>query len=490
MLPKGVFTLAGLVAPTPASNPGINPSAPVNGSNVGFSNQGNWTYVPSTAQKPATGNPQTTGGNPTGTSASNGFQPSQNTSNLYNAFMGANGGVSSAQQGQIQNAASQFAQGLYNKSLGNYNAAVQHAQSNQQYSNAQSKTAYESAQNDLNNSSMMSFLKGQQGLANRGVAGTGGAADDLNVRTGINYQNNLKGLLSNYQNALNAAQQSYGDAQFSAQQALNNADPTEKAQQLYTQLMSQAQDTQSRQAANLGSVYGTSLTNDRNAYDQQLQNQYQMASLQEKAQEAMLPYQFQTANNSANLQEKQMSDLLPYKFQTANNAATNQLDAMKAMLPYQYQTMDNAANIQGQNDRAMLPYQYQTMNNQADNSTKMGIANMQNALGWANHDETVQRDISTANYQVGMLQNSGLQKQASGLEQMMQTASTQVNSAANALANSPGDANLQARYQAAMDSYNKSKSGLDTLLKLGGQPGINAEGGVGSGYYNPKPMTP
>lgn len=462
---KGDYKMAGLVAP----------SVPINGSNVGMANQGNWTYIPSTAQSSqATGNPATIGGSTQQTPQNQGFPTSQDTSDLRNAFMNANGGISGAQQRQIQDAANQFAQHISNMNMGNYNAAVQHAQSNQEYSNAQAKTAYDSAQNDLNNSSMMSFLKGQQGLVNRGVAGTGGAADDLNVRTGINYQNNLKGLLSNYQNALNAAQHTFGDAQFSAQQALNNEDPTQKAQQFYMQLMNQAQDTQLKQATNLENAYGTSLTNDRTAQYNQGQLENMAAQRQQEAFKTLLQYSMADGNHQYD-----------GKVSRENNQDTNTAKIFGDLMNYD-QTNPLTGDMTGMGkldwaklrekagyDKGTLGINQQKADQLNNHYVRSDSTQAYNAnTSRMNYQETVQRDQSTANYQVGMLQNQELRDRATGMQEQLKAASSQLDSARSSLMNNSNNPEAIKSYNDAMVNYAQAKYGLDTLLKLGGQKGL------------------
>lgn len=427
--------------------PSINPSAPVNGSNVGFANQGNWTYTPSTAQKPATGNPQTTGGNTTtpATNQSNGFQPSQNTSNLYNAFMGANGGVSSSQQSQIQNSANQFANNIYNKALGNYNSSVNHAQSNEQLANQQAQNTYQQAQTGLQTDSFLGYLKGQDQLGSRGVGMTGGATDDLNARTSLEYQRQLSGLLNNYQLAQQQAQKAFGDSQYSAQQALNNVDPTQQAQQLYMQLMSQAQDAQSRQASNYASAYGTSLTNDRNAYDSQIQNQYNMANLKEK-----------TANDAATLAEKYYSTDRPY------NAMT-QADQAK----YNLQGLEDASKWSGVNpltgqrtDQSSLDWAKQNWNQQYQGGM-LGVA-QQNASTNAFSAQTG-RINATINQQNA---NSRAQEVLQGGQHMLE----QDKIAQQSLAQKVGNEQAQ-NFTSQANSYNAVIQQFATNIRTASQNG-------------------
>lgn len=70
-----------------------------------------------------------------------------------------------------------------------------------------------------------------------------------------------------------------------------------------------------------------------------------------------------------------------YALNAWDKMATLQLDQTKAMLPYQYQTANNQANNAASLQRAMLPYQYQTVNNEANNAASLQRALIPYSMG-------------------------------------------------------------------------------------------------------------
>lgn len=314
--------------------------------------------VPSSGQQP-TGNPSSAGGStlPPQSQQNQGGNSNpawdQNVQNAFDNFNRLSGPLSSSDLAGPQQQAQNFANYMWGKANNVYNSAVNHAASDRDLALQQAGNTYDRAQKGLQTDSFLSYLKGQDGLANRGVAGTGGAMDDLNSRTSLEYQRQLSGLLNNYQLAQQQAQKGYGDAQYSAQQALQQADPTMQTENLYRQLVNDMMMQRGRQAQGAASMFDSLYQGNQRAIQNQYLNQFNQDKLQQdwmktvldnstKENIAQLPYQYQTMNNAANLAEKHFE----WGNVDANTSAKLQEDWQKHVTASADATLNANARIQ------------------------------------------------------------------------------------------------------------------------------------------------
>lgn len=220
---------------------------------------------------------------------------------------------------------------------------------------------YQTQYNNLMSKQTTDLTKMDESMNRRGIYTSGlaeAAANDLRAKT----TNAVATVFGNQQAAIN-----------------------KMAQQLYTDAYKQYHDGNQMAMKNNEFMMTQMLNQEKQAFTQWLSTQQLGQS------------QFQYAINAWDkmasvIQNGQKIDQTAFQFDnlSANQTATLNMEAQKlqqqrdnALLPYQFETANNAANNQSQNWRAMLPYQLQTANNQASTQLEMWkmLGYIQNADG-------------------------------------------------------------------------------------------------------------
>lgn len=354
------------------------------------------------------------------------------------------------QETSLQNLLNQYQQ-QYNTSVGTIDNST-----------AQAKQA-------LEDKYFQNYLAARDDMANRGLAGSG-LANDQNTRMLLAKQQDLAGI---YQDA--ATRQADAQGQFNNQadnvyQQMQQINPglmaDTKYQDLYQQAMQNQLQANSTAANFLGNTFGymfpsqnAAIQAQANMYDSQTKAQASMYNSQLKAATDMFKWTNASADEQIKAQtQAQQLGFDMYKF---SNLSADQKATIAEKL-YQFNNLSAKDQADLVNKAQQLGIMQQNANTSAYNAQTNRL----------NQQETVQRDLSTANYQIGQLQNGQLRDQASGLQTQLNAASTQLDNARSAYFANAGNPDAKAAYDAAQQNYDRARSGLDTLLKLGGQTGL------------------
>lgn len=477
-------------------------------------------------QKPATSTPaDQVQADATGQAATPGFMDNPLIQNLMgyigsygdqqNAYAAAQ--AQAAQQAQAQALAAQ--QGQINSLRNNYNTQIGQIQSQQKADLAAVDRNYDTAKQEVGDQSFQNYLAARQGMANRGLAGSGIEADQ-NTRLAMANSKALAGLQNNVLNQKDQINTNYGNQVSAVQNNLANltnytpsvtSGSTGGSSSSASGMVGMAKpdDTQITASQKLLETlipYMNATVKDQMGYDiDKEKNQLDWTKLfgydsegnvtldtRKLALEAQKAEQ--SAGNDAVNQQLKLAEMLGYLPDGTATLAARNADSKQVLDWTKLMGTDPNGNPTFENTKFQNQYALDTwykQNQIANQSRGLDIRQYSAEQGAAQGWEKVRIQQQNANTTLSRLQldadkfatstaRNQFKDQTSQVSTLMKSAYTDMNNAMAAMnkyqkdPNSASYQNAYNRYQQAQSQYDVAYQALDILSQAGINAGVNA----------------